>query len=425
MKWLSLVPHKESGSSKRIPGLVAFVAVIATSAAAFSPVAAAELVDSAVGSGSAAVPGRPDSPIIFAFEAASGPSGENATGTYSWGNLVDGPVASGPVDCLQINPLNENVAFVAGPITGGYFFGGSYTYAGFNVYDWDPLNEPLSAIQPDQMSGLRFFSDASPGEEIPDCDSYFEVPGRYDLIAGFIDVTNDATVTPPGPAAVTLSPAASVNPVGTEHTVTATVTNADGGSVSDATVLFTVRGSTTTSGSCTTNAMGQCDLTYSGPQLPGADVISGCADSDNDGVSETGEPCGEAIKAWILPASTPGQVTGGGYILDPLDNEKVSFGFNAQSTSNGLKGNCTIVDAAPARNVKIKCLTVTSLVQTATHATFFGQAEVSGVVTDYRIDVDDNAEPGRGIDTFKIVTGSGYSAAGILDGGNIQVHRAE
>ncbi len=221
-----------------------------------------------------------------------------------------------------------------------------------------------------------------------------------------------------------LSPTASVNPVGTDHTVTATVTNASGGSVTNATVLFTVSGSTTTSGSCTTDAMGQCDFTYTGPQLPGADVIVGCADSNNNGMTDTGEPCGEAIKAWILPASTPDKVTGGGYILDPGDNEKVSFGFNAQSTSSGLKGNCTVVDAAPVRNVKVKCLTVTSLVQTATHATFFGRAEVNGVATDYLIDVDDNAEPGKGHDTFRIVTGSGYSAAGILDGGNIQVHRA-
>lgn len=61
-------------------------------------------------------------------------------------------------------------------------------------------------------------------------------------------------------------------------------------------------------------------------------------------------------------------------------------------------------------------------VQTATHATFFGEAEVNGVVTDYRIDVDDNAEPGKGRDTFEIQTGTGYSAAGILDGGSIKIH---
>lgn len=83
-----------------------------------------------------------------------------------------------------------------------------------------------------------------------------------------------------------------------------------------------------------------------------------------------------------------------------------------------------MVDAAPVRNVKIKCLSVTALVQSGTHATFFGRAEVDGVQTDYRIDVDDLGEPGRGRDTFKIVTGTGYSAAGILDGGNIQIHNA-
>ncbi len=262
-----------------------------------------------------------------------------------------------------------------------------------------------------------------------------QTPGA-DVIAGCADSNNSGATEaaePCGaatktwvalpPASVTLSPAASVNPVGTQHTVTASVTNATGGAVSDASVLFTVRGSSTTSGSCSTNAAGQCDFTYTGPVLSGADVIVACADTDNDGIAEIGEPCGEAIKAWILPASTPGQVTGGGYILDPADGEKVSFGFNAKGDSKGIKGNCTVVDAGPARNVKIKCLTVTSLVQTGTHATFFGQAEINGVITDYRIDVDDIGEPGKGRDTFTIVTGSGYSAAGVLDGGNIQVHR--
>jgi hypothetical protein len=83
-----------------------------------------------------------------------------------------------------------------------------------------------------------------------------------------------------------------------------------------------------------------------------------------------------------------------------------------------------VVDVAPARDVRIKCVSVTAFSQTLTHATFSGQAEVNGMLTDYRIDVDDSAEPGKGMDTFMIVTGTGYSVAGVLDGGNIQVHRA-
>jgi hypothetical protein len=74
-------------------------------------------------------------------------------------------------------------------------------------------------------------------------------------------------------------------------------------------------------------------------------------------------------------------------------------------------------------DVMVKCLDVTTFVQTANHVTFSGTATVNGIDTRYTIDVDDVAEPGRGADTFKIVTTSGYAAAGVLTQGNIQVHR--
>nr|MBA2382208.1 Ig-like domain-containing protein [Chloroflexota bacterium] len=179
-------------------------------------------------------------------------------------------------------------------------------------------------------------------------------------------------VVPAGPASVTLTPPDAVNTVGTNHTVTATVTNAGGGPVPNATVLFSTSGSTSASGSCTTDANGQCSFTYTGPQLPGADIITACADSNKNGVVDVGEPCGEATKAWVLPTSTAGQTTGGGQTLNSAGTDKIAFGYNAKSTTNGLNGNCTVVDPSPATNVKVKCLDVTSLVQTGTHATFFG-----------------------------------------------------
>lgn len=235
------------------------------------------------------------------------------------------------------------------------------------------------------------------------------------------------TILPPevcgaSPAAVTISPPAAVNPVGTQHTVTATVTDATGDALPGVTVRFRVEGSVSPTGSCMTGANGQCTFTYTGPALPGADLIVACADTDNDGVRDPGEPCGEATKAWLLPTSTPGQVTGGGHVLNPIDGEEVAFGFNAKADATRINGNCTVVDKAPIRNVKIKCLTVDSLVQSGNTATFFGQAEINGVTTNYRIDVTDNGEPGAGSDTFTIQTGSGYAAGGTLDNGNVQVH---
>jgi hypothetical protein len=218
-------------------------------------------------------------------------------------------------------------------------------------------------------------------------------------------------------AVVVLMPVTDVNPVGSQHTVTATATTATSGPAHGVTIRFSVLGSSDVQGTCTTDAQGQCTFTYTGPQLPGADLISGCADNDDSGIADPGEPCGEATKIWMVPPTTPGQVTGGGWIM--VDGNRVSFGFNAQSNAaaDTAKGTCTVIDHAT--KTQIKCRTVDSLVVTPTHATFFGQATIDGEATDYRIDVDDLGLA----DTFKIQTDSGYTAAGTLRGGKIQIHR--
>ena len=109
-------------------------------------------------------------------------------------------------------------------------------------------------------------------------------------------------------------------------------------------------------------------------------------------------------------------------------SDEVAFGFNARSTVNGFSGQCTVVDLSTQPRTLIKCVDVTALVQTPLPsgggtATFFGNATVNGVPTTYRIDVADVAEPGTGGDTFSIQTSGGYTAAGPLTRGNIQVHR--
>jgi hypothetical protein len=185
------------------------------------------------------------------------------------------------------------------------------------------------------------------------------------------------------------------------------------------TVRFTVEGSTSATGSCTTGADGRCSFTYAGPQLPGADTIVAYADLNGNGTPDPGETEASAAKAWVVPASTPGQVTGGGQIVPAAGAEEVSFGLQAKS---GLKLNatCSVVDHA--LDVHVKCLDAAALVQSPTHATFFGNAMVNGMPTTYRIDVDDLGQPGGGSDTFKLQTGSGYTAAGVLARGDVQIH---
>jgi hypothetical protein len=129
------------------------------------------------------------------------------------------------------------------------------------------------------------------------------------------------------------------------------------------------------------------------------------ADVFNEGFSSSG----------IVEVSRTGKATGGG-LIDP----GIAFGFSAQS-DGGLKGRCTVIDQAA--DVRARCLDVTSYFQTATKATFLGNAEVNGELTRYRIVVEDNAESGAGADRFSITTDSGYAASGLLTAGNIQVHQ--
>jgi hypothetical protein len=253
---------------------------------------------------------------------------------------------------------------------------------------------------------------------------------NFPTTAGAFDTTlnggQDAWVAKIGeaatPASISLSPADAVNSVGTTHTVTATVLDGLAQPLAHIMVRFSIMGSVNTSGTCTTNSSGQCSFTYSGPQLPGADVINAFADTNGNGARDGGEPAATpATKAWILPTSTSGQVTGGGQILNATATAKIAFGFTAKSDAKGVKGECSLVD--PSANTMVKCTDATSVVISGNQATIFGNATVNGVATTYRIDVTDNAEPGSGTDTFMIQTASGYVAGGVLVAGNIQVHK--
>jgi hypothetical protein len=223
------------------------------------------------------------------------------------------------------------------------------------------------------------------------------------------------------PAAVVLDPAAAANDVGTTHTITASVFDALGRPLPGIEVSFVVEGSVSDTGFCTTDSTGRCEFAYQGPQFPGADSITGFVDRNQNHMLDIGEPFGEATKAWVLPASTPGQVTGGGQIDNLLVLNAVAFGFNAQfETDKGFHGHCNVVDREAKTH--IKCLDVEALVVTGTHTTIFGRATVNGTEARYRIDVDDLEEPGPFVDTFSIITENGYGVGGVVTKGNIQIH---
>jgi hypothetical protein len=97
-----------------------------------------------------------------------------------------------------------------------------------------------------------------------------------------------------------------------------------------------------------------------------------------------------------------------------------AFGFNANSSDGDAKGNCNVVDKDTGTHVK--CRTVDAIVRSGNHVTIYGQADVNGTEQTYRIDVEDNGEPGAGADVFRLQTSGGYSAGGTLLRGNVQVH---
>jgi len=114
-------------------------------------------------------------------------------------------------------------------------------------------------------------------------------------------------------------------------------------------------------------------------------------------------------------------VTGGGWIQ--VSGDKGSFGFVA-----GYKGH----DPSPSGNLEyndhgigmqVKATDVLSYGGSGNTRTFSGDAEINGQSGfTYTVTVQDNGEPGAGQDTFSIQLSNGYSASGILGGGNIEIH---
>jgi hypothetical protein len=255
-----------------------------------------------------------------------------------------------------------------------------------------------------------------------------------DTITAYADTNRDAVQDPtePGdtatkiyvagpPATLVLTPETDTNTVDDQHCVTATVRDAFGNPTPGITVRFSVTGPGSTSGSSTTNAAGQATFCYTSA-LPGTDVITAYADTDNDGVNDATEPEDTASKTWVIPASTPGcKVTYGGRIT-AANGDKATFGGNAKA--DGLNGQEEYQDHGPAADLNVHSIDVLSVVcRSDGTASIFGTATVNGSGTfDYRIDLKDMGEPGD-LDTYRIRLSSGYdSGEQILEGGNVQIH---
>jgi hypothetical protein len=112
-------------------------------------------------------------------------------------------------------------------------------------------------------------------------------------------------------------------------------------------------------------------------------------------------------------------VTGGGEI-----NESPSgfgnFGFNVQTKSNGVSGQLEYQNHAS--NTNVHSVSITNFCVTGNSATFSGTCTKNGNPCTFSVSLQDNGEPGDGVDRFTITVDSGPSEGGVIAKGNIQVH---
>lgn len=235
--------------------------------------------------------------------------------------------------------------------------------------------------------------------------------------------TVTVTVVPADPATLVLTPPTATNVVDEEHCVTATVRDEFGNLTPGITVRFSVSGSVSSTGSVTTNASGQAEFCYTGPGLPGADVITAYADTNADNVNDATEPEDTTTKTWVIPANQEEcKVTYGGRIT-AANGDKATFGGNA--TGVGPVGEEEYQDHGPAVDINVHSIEILAVTCSAdgTMASIFGSATINGEGSyDFRIDLKDLGEPGSS-DTYRIRLSSGYdSGEQVLDRGNVQIH---
>lgn len=116
-------------------------------------------------------------------------------------------------------------------------------------------------------------------------------------------------------------------------------------------------------------------------------------------------------------------ITGGGFIFTIPNGSRGTFGVAGGIKKNGQWGHLTYIDHGTGMKVKATSVTSYTVGATANSRVIAGAAEINGVAGTYRVEVADNAEPGRNADTFNIVLSNGYTQSSTLSGGNIQLHK--
>jgi hypothetical protein len=115
--------------------------------------------------------------------------------------------------------------------------------------------------------------------------------------------------------------------------------------------------------------------------------------------------------------------TGGGFLFETPSGARGNFGVGGGLRNGRLWGHLNYVDHSTSPGMHVKGLDVTSYeVIDETCRLTTGTCTIDGVDGTYTLEVCDNGEPGTS-DRFSLTLSTGYVASGVIDGGNIQLHK--
>ena len=192
-------------------------------------------------------------------------------------------------------------------------------------------------------------------------------------------------------------------------------TSADGIAESELTDWGNTRGWNVMPGADTWSAKEYKGYIYAGDMTRGFDVyaFSSCADAS----------------CVTLPVNTAGRASGGGWTEGELAEFTITRGTAVGGRAQ-FSLDVSYVTGAPApigrlhfrdrdRDSRVDATAIDSLTIAGPRATITGRATVDGVPgVRFVVELEDL---GEGADAFRIVTGTGYGAAGVVDKGNIKV----
>ena len=114
--------------------------------------------------------------------------------------------------------------------------------------------------------------------------------------------------------------------------------------------------------------------------------------------------------------------TGGGFLFDTPTGGQGTFACGGGIKNGEFWGHLNYIDHDTGMHVKgltVTAYSVTGLFSRHTE----GTCKIDGVPgATYSLDITDNGEPGKN-DVFTLVVSNGYSASGVIDGGNLQLHK--